>query len=266
MKDWIKKHREITIVVMIVFIMALFITNICLACIYPDCGANVFATTSGWLSIISAVIIGCIAVWQSKTYTVISLKGEFKVLITKEIEDLITILDDIEKLSTLTAPLAIMLKEQGGINSSLRIQLEAKISLDCLSELFESRSKKIQVLNVKTPSFVDLIECNCKMITYIKNRYSEALDNVNNDSRLSKDIDEISKHMISWLIDFSKKRQTAVAELIAIKEQLDKCKNVSEINCLQINVDKKSQKVLKLMFDKINEIANNDCNKENNNG
>lgn len=187
-------------------------------------------------------------------------------LITKEIEDLITILDDIEKLSTLTAPLAIMLKEQGGINSSLRIQLEAKISLDCLSELFESRSKKIQVLNVKTPSFVDLIECNCKMITYIKNRYSEALDNVNNDSRLSKDIDEISKHMISWLIDFSKKRQTAVAELIAIKEQLDKCKNVSEINCLQINVDKKSQKVLKLMFDKINEIANNDCNKENNNG
>lgn len=34
MKDWIKKHRKITIVVMIVFIMALFITNICLACIY----------------------------------------------------------------------------------------------------------------------------------------------------------------------------------------------------------------------------------------
>ena len=61
-----KKTHKILIVI---FVIALMITNIVFAIIFMGSdGANIFTAISGWISGIATIILGLIAFWQNKQY------------------------------------------------------------------------------------------------------------------------------------------------------------------------------------------------------
>lgn len=63
-----KKGRIIFLILGIFVAIALCIANIIFACIYKDCGTNIFTAISGWISGIATLLIGVIAFRQSKDY------------------------------------------------------------------------------------------------------------------------------------------------------------------------------------------------------
>lgn len=264
MKSWLRKHKQTMIAtIIILIIVGMCIANIYYSFKYKDECTNIFATISGWLGVISTIILGLIAVWQSKKYTLLSVKSELKEEIYNEKRDIVIVLDNIAQYSKLTKMLNILVMP----GPQYKLVLDTKVEVDGLTEQLISTSIRIQLFRHIPETMVKIVRKISEMILFTSNEYKEAIDISSNDDAFSQKIKLITNNAIDWIRNIAELRNKAIEELRQEKLKIDTCKSIAEIENLEEGFNNKLNKAQLEAQKEIDDIIKQcDKSKEDSNG
>ncbi|MDE6201827.1 MAG: hypothetical protein K2M47_08165 [Clostridiales bacterium] len=223
--------------------------NVLLACLYNNCGANIFTAISGWVSGIAAIVLGVIAVLQNKKYTLASTKREIKDNIRSEQIMLADICDGITQYSSLKKPLNILVNDKVEGKDLLLYNLE----MDMLREQLLTAAHKMQLFNYIPCNMNLLVKMTTEMMIFINTGYKSAAQQCHNDSTLSVKIEKISQFIVSWVRAVTEQRKQAARELDAFSKNIDRAKSVSELHEILLSTEQQTvnaQNELKAILEK----------------
>ena len=218
------KSNWLTILLLFVAV-AIFIGNICVL-VYVDGNTQSAWLTliSGWVSGVSTIILGVIAVVQNKKYTLAITKMDLKGIIYEEQLKINEISNIVVKFSNLKKPLNILVAN----NVTQKDLLSYDLELDTLREQLLMISRQIQLLKFVPKIMVMLANKIIDFIKFTFEDYKSAKNHCFNDNLLSKDIDKICKYISLWSKSYIELCQQAM------KETADFAKKVNNANSIFI--------------------------------
>ncbi len=232
MKKFFKKHW---ITIAIIFSVLLCAVNILLSCLYTSQGANIFTAISGWVSGIATIILGVIAVVQSKRYAFLSMKKELKDEIFNEEKEFAALIGNLIRYSTLTKMLKYLVVIEGNQEVS---SLQYKMEVDSTKDQYMFSAVQIQLFKYINSTMSSLVNKIQVMISFFNNEYKVAVEHIGNYELLNKDIENITKNALEWINEMVKLRNSTFTEFTMKRNLIDGCKNIDSLNKLQDDFNK----------------------------
>ena len=255
-------RKKILWSLIILISILLCVANIVLSCYFPNDGANIFTTISGWLSGIATIILGIITIWQSKKYTLATMKLELKNNINNEKEKFLSVCNELTKFTKYIQPLENLISPK----LSSKQKLTYKWLIDDIYEQAFIEARNIQLYPYISENMEDVVKSIINFTSSLKEDYLNAEKLSNDDVKLTKKFRLIFSRIRQWIIDFSKIRNKTIQELTDFSNKIDNCKSIGELERLLKNRNGETQKSQTNISKELDKMITTQNIKEKNNG
>lgn len=266
MKNRLKKYkRPLLATIIFLIILAMCIVNIFYSFKYRDQNTNVFATISGWLGVISTIILGLITLWQSKKYTTSTMKISLTNDIRLEEEKFLELSECLINFTSYIQPLENIVGDKTENDF-----LKYKWQTDNVFENMLKSVRSLQLYKYIPNQMEDLVQTISKYSISLHNNYKEALKlkEENKETELAEQVTEITNQVKEWILELSQKRNETIKGICSLVNLVDEIHNVGEIERFIKQIDEKTSIATKKSNTALDEMVAKmrENNEEKNNG
>lgn len=234
------KFKIIIGIVIALCALALCIINVVYAVRYPDIRTNIFTTISGWLSIIATVVLGIIAIWQSKYYTLATTKSEYKKDVSNEEEKFLNLCNEFTNFTAYIHPLENLVNSKTNEDNILKY----KWSIDGIYEQMLNNVRNIQLYHYIPNNMKNIVKLMINMTFSLHKDYQDAEKFKNDDIALKNHFEYFFKKVTQWISDFSKIRNDTIQEFRNTLKKIDNCNSIDNLQKLFGEINKKTEKAV----------------------